>query len=72
MTTTELKNKVKNTNFENGNNIIKNSGLVLELIQDLPFMKMWSVKNNNEITKITNVKKIYDGDLSNIRFTFKY
>jgi len=63
--------KVKNTTFTQGNLIIENSGLELELIQNLPFVKMWSVKNNKEITHITNTMT-FVGDMSKVTYCFNW
>ena len=70
-TTNQIKSATKKVSFNLANSIIENSGLELELIQDLPFMKQWSVKNNKEITGIISTKKIYDNDFANIGFIWK-
>lgn len=68
MTTTQLIASAKNNSWTNVNFIIENSGLELTLIQNLPFMKMWEVKNNKEITHITNTMKYCGENISKLTF----
>lgn len=68
MTTTQLKSAAKNNSWTNVNSIIESSGLELTLIQDLPFSKMWEVRNNKEITHITNTMKYCGENISKLTF----
>jgi hypothetical protein len=54
MNTKQITAATKNMSFENVTKFILNIGLELELTQDLPFCKNWSVKNNKEICRISN------------------
>lgn len=66
----QIKKATKNNTFENATYIIENSGLELVLIQNLGFSKMWEVKNNTEITHITNTLKDLVSNQSDVKFTF--
>ena len=70
MTTSQLKSASKNNSWTNVNSIIENSGLEINLIQDLPFAKMWEVKNNKEITTITNTMKYCGQNISSLTFCY--
>ena len=70
MTSTELIKVSNNNTFKNVNYYIENSVLDIELIQSLPFMKMWKVNNNKEFSYITNALKSLDSDVSELTFAF--
>ena len=72
MTTKQILTASKNNTWTNMNTIIEKSGLELELIQDLPFTKMWGVKNNKEITHITNTMKYCGENISKVTFCYNY
>jgi hypothetical protein len=55
----KIMQKTKNLSFENVTNCIEKIGLELELVQDLPFTKMWKVKNNKEFYMISNTWNCY-------------
>ena len=71
MSTTKLISAAKNNTWTNVNSIIENSGFELNLIQDLPFMKMWEVKNNKEVTHVTNTMKYCGENISKLTFCWK-
>jgi ABC-type metal ion transport system substrate-binding protein len=68
MTAQQLISAAKNNSWTNVNSIIENSGLEINLIQNLPFLKMWEVKNNKEITHITNTMKCCGENISKLTF----
>ena len=70
MTSTQIKKATKNMTFENANYFIQNSSLQLELLQNFPFSKMWTVKNNKEFYIITNSKKDLINEMSKVTFAF--
>jgi hypothetical protein len=70
MTSTQIRKATKNMTFENANYFIQNSNLQLELLQNFPFLKMWSVKNNKEFAIITNSKKDLINEMSKVTFAF--
>jgi ABC-type metal ion transport system substrate-binding protein len=70
MTTREILNAAKNNTWTNINSVIENSKLEIKLIQDLPFMKMWEVKNNKEITHVTNTMKYCGKNISKVTFCY--
>jgi ABC-type metal ion transport system substrate-binding protein len=72
MTTKEILKAAKNNTWTNVNSIIENSNLEIKLIQNLPFMKMWEVKNNKEITHVTNTMKYCGENIANVTFCFNY
>lgn len=70
MTTSEILKASKNNSWTNVNFIIENSGLELNLIQNLPYCKMWEVKNNSEISHISNVMKSCGENISEVKFAW--
>jgi hypothetical protein len=60
----------KNNSWSNVNQMIENLGLQLELIQDLPYCKMWLVKNHKEIHCISNTIDYANNGNGDIKFTF--
>jgi hypothetical protein len=66
----EILKATKNLSFENGVYFIKNLDLELELQENLPFLKSWSVKNNPEFHRIS----CYMDDLitknADVKFSF--
>ena len=71
-TSKELIASAKNNTWTNVNYIIENCDLEINLIQSLPFLKMWEVKNNKEITHITNTMKYCGENVSKISFCWNY
>jgi hypothetical protein len=69
MNTKQINAATKNMSFENVSNFILNIGLELELTQDLPFCKNWSVKNNKEIFMISNTWNCYTNN-GDVRYCF--
>lgn len=62
----EIMQRTKNLSFVNITNFIENTGLKLELIQDLPFTKMWKVYDIKEFYMISNTWNSYtnNGDVN--------
>ena len=72
MTTKEIKKATKSMSFESATYFIQNCGLELTLIQDFAFGKMWEVKNNNEISHISNFLKSLTDNTADVKFCFNY
>jgi hypothetical protein len=72
MTTTQIRKATKKMTFENANYFIENSGLQLELQENYPFLKSWIVKNNKEITRLSNCKKDLINGMAEVTFAFNY
>ncbi len=68
MTSDQILRAAKNNTWTNMNHVIENSGLELELIENLPFLKMWAVKNSKEFSHITNTMKYCGEDVSKVTF----
>jgi|LakMenEpi03Aug12_release.lakeMendotaPanAssembly.Ray.scaffolds.fasta_scaffold202382_2 hypothetical protein len=66
----KIKESAKNNSWSNVNRIIENLNLQLELVQDLPFCKLWIVKNNIEIHSISNTIDYANNGNASINFTF--
>jgi hypothetical protein len=60
----------QNNSWSNVNQMIENLGLQLDLIQDLPFCKLWIVKNHKEIHSISNTIDYTNNGNGDIKFTF--
>lgn len=68
MNLSQLTKAAKNNTWTNINFLIENSLLEVKLIQDLPFMKMWEVKNNKEISHITNTMKYCGENIAKLSY----
>jgi hypothetical protein len=70
MKATQIKKATKQMTFNEANEFIKSLGFELVLIQNLPFAKMWEVKNNTEFSHISNTLKGLENNLSMVKFAF--
>lgn len=70
MTTKEIRKATKSMSFESATYFIENCGLELNLIADVVYGKMWEVKNNKEITHISNYCKSLTDNTADIKFCF--
>lgn len=70
MKANQIKKLTKKMSFTNANIFIESLGFELELQENYPFMKSWSVKNNNEIFRITNYLDNLTNNNSDIKFCF--
>lgn len=72
MKTKEIKKATKSMSFESATYFIENCGLELNLIQSFPFGKMWEVKNNKEITHISNFCKSLIDTTADVKFCWNH
>lgn len=70
MNAKQIRKATNKMTFEQANNFIENLGLQLELQQNYPYLKSWSVKNNNEIYFISNSTKYLNGSIADVKFCF--
>jgi hypothetical protein len=66
----EIKKATNGLNFDQINYFLNNSGLELNLIQNLGFCKMWEVSNHSEICFISNTIKQINSNLAEVKFVF--
>lgn len=58
-TSQQIIEAVNGKNWFEANEIIENLSLDINLIQNLPFCKIWEVKNDKEITHVTITKRCH-------------
>lgn len=66
----EIREATEQMTFNQATEYIQSLGFKMQLVEDYPFLKSWSVKNHKEFSRIANYLYVLDGDKSDVKFSF--